>query len=706
MNQNFQWNKMTMGVCYYPEHWPNSLWSEDLDRMKAVGISTIRIAEFAWNLVEPTEGVFEFDFWDNFLQLCSEKQMSVIFGTPTATPPAWLTEKYPEVLNADRNGTLYRHGARRHYNYNSPIYQELSARIVTKLAEHYAAHPAIVGWQIDNEFNCEADEFYSEADSTAFRAFVKEKYQTLDALNQAWGTIFWNQTYTDWNQIYVPRPIPSPGYNPHLKLDYYRFISESVIHFCRMQANILRAYKKPTDFITTNGMFGNIDNPRMVKECLDVYTYDSYPDFAFGFHEHPRTSNNLNDRNSSKNLIEVRAICPHFGIMEQQSGANGWTSHMEAASPRPGQLTLWAIQSVAQGADYISFFRWRTCTFGTEMYWHGILDYDNRDNRKLAEVKDFYQKFQTLQPVCGGKNIAAFALLRDYDNLWDSQTDVWHSHTTYPSEQEIFIASELTHTPYDIVFLNDTTALDEIANYPVIFYPHPTLINKTRVKLLKSYVELGGTLILGCRSGYKDMNGKCIMQPQPGLFRELTGTDVRDFTLTSPNEDPTYAIWTKTAGEISKNRNHSMYICEDTPIETPIFNDIFEVADDVTVLATYANSYYADKPALTERRIGHGRTIHFGSTFSRENVKQLLTYTGILNLFSDYIDAPETLQLVLRRNQGKDYLFVLNYENISVSCELKQPMKLLYTGETQIGSQVFAPYATAVYELLSDARLR
>ena len=231
-----------------------------------------------------------------------------------------------------------------------------------------------MGWQIDNELNCEVDEFYSEADSVAFRNFVKEKYKTLDNLNEAWGTVFWNQTYTDWEQIYVPRPVLNNGCNPHLRLDYYRFISESTISFCKMQAEIISKYKKDGDYITTNGMFWNLDNHKMAEECLDVYTYDSYPSFAFGLNRDPKTAKDLNDRHWSKNLTEVRSICPHFGIMEQQSGAGGWTTRMEGPAPRPGQLTLWAMQSVAHGADYISFFRWRTCTFSTEMYWHGIFD--------------------------------------------------------------------------------------------------------------------------------------------------------------------------------------------------------------------------------------------------------------------------------------------------------------------------------------------
>ena len=451
--QNFKWEKLSLGTCYYPEHWDKKMWRDDLRRMKENGIFTIRIAEFAWNKVEPTEGEFTYEFFDEFLDVAEEEQMKVIFGTPTATPPVWLTEKYPEVLNCRLDGTPFYHGMRRHYNYNSPIYQELSARIVKKVAKHYGKRPCIVGWQIDNELNCEVDEFYSESDTLAFREFLKKKYKTLDALNEAWGTIVWNQTYTNWKEIYVPRTTVHDSTNPHQVLDYYRFISDSTIRFCKMQSDIIRKYKKPEDFITTNGIFGNVDNHKMEDECLDVLTYDSYPNFAYCLIEDPKHSDDLNDRKWSKNLSEVRSICPHFGIMEQQSGANGWNTRMEAPAPKPGQMTLWTMQSIAHGADYVSFFRWRTATVGTEIYWHGILDYDNRYNRKLAEVNRIWHRVQAIEGVTGAEYKAAFALVKDYDNVWDAQLDVWHERLMKKSEKEIFVAAQLSHTPMDIFYL-------------------------------------------------------------------------------------------------------------------------------------------------------------------------------------------------------------------------------------------------------------
>ncbi|MCM1254363.1 MAG: beta-galactosidase [Clostridium sp.] len=680
-HQNFLWKQMTMGVCYYPEHWNEDLWEPDLTRMKKAGVSVIRIAEFAWNKIEPAEGVYDFSFFDRFLTLCSEKEMKVIFCTPTATPPAWLSEKHPEILNARIDGALYRHGGRRHYNYNSSVYQDYCRKIVTQSAMHYAPHPAVIGWQIDNELNCEVSEFYSEADDNAFRVFLQERYVDVSVLNKAWGTLFWNQTYTDWNEVHIPRLTPSNGVNPHMYLDYCRFIAESTFRFCKMQADIIRKFCKPGDFITTNGMFAHIDNHRMAKECLDIYTFDSYPDFSFGLDKEPK-KDILNDRWNSKTQNEIRSICPHYGIMEQQSGAGGWVTRMEQPAPRPGQLTLWAMQSVAHGADFISFFRWRTCTFGTEIYWHGILDYDNRDNRKLKEVTDFYQKFQTLAPVCGADYAASFALLKDYDNIWDCEADIWHKRIASYSEDEIFAGAELANLPYDIVYLQNDSNIADLKKYPVLLYPHPMIMDEEKAALLETYVNQGGTLIIGCRSGLKNKNGICEMLPQPGLLQNLSGTDVQDFTYTSPAEDDTYALWN---GE---------------KLETPVFNDILTPLADTKVLARYANSYYAGQAALTEHKTGSGRVLHLGSAFSRNAVPALLEYAGVVSPFTELIAADGyDVELTLRIKDGREFLFVLNFNPQPVSFILKKTMRSLYDDTEVSGVMTLPAFGTAVYEI-------
>lgn len=219
MPHSLSLDRVQLGVCYYPEHWPESLWDDDFRRMRELGLSVIRIAEFAWSIFEPEEDEFTFDLFDRALAAAHRHGLQVIVGTPTATPPAWLTSKYPEVLNVSQSGVQYRHGQRRHYNYNAPIYRELSARIVRRMAERYGSHPAVVGWQIDNELNCEVAEFFADGDHDAFRAYLKGKFGTLDALNEALGTTFWSRRYSDWEQVRLAGKGLYGAINPHLELE-------------------------------------------------------------------------------------------------------------------------------------------------------------------------------------------------------------------------------------------------------------------------------------------------------------------------------------------------------------------------------------------------------------------------------------------------------------------------------------------------------
>ena len=680
--QNFRWNRLNLGTCYYPEHWDRKLWKEDLERMLSVGIQTIRIAEFAWSKVEPREGEFTYAFFDDFLEVAAQAGMKVIFGTPCATPPAWLTEKYPEVLNARIDGALYRHGMRRHYNYNSPKYQELVSRIVDKIGAHYAKHPCIIGWQIDNEINCETDEFYSESDTLAFRRFLKDKYETLDALNKAWGAVFWNQTYTEWEEIHVPRLTIHDSTNPHECLDYIRFVSDSANRWCKMQSDILRKYLKPGDFITTNGMFSSLDNHRMQDESLDIYTFDSYPNFAYCMGEDPKGSTGLNDREWSSMLTEVRSICEHFGIMEQQSGANGWNTRMEAPAPKPGQVKLWTMQSIAHGADYVSYFRWRTVTQGTEIYWHGILDYDNRDNRKLAEIRDIHRRITAIADTAGAAYQAKVGMLRDYDNIWDARVDNWHRRLAGPSEHEIFHACQISHTPLDYVTVTKSTEAAELTKYDVLFCPHALILTPEISELLKAYVEQGGTLIIGARTGMKDLTGQCVMTPMPGLLMSLTGSDVAEFTFIGPADDPQSMDW------------------NGKKVPTGVFSDILNVnGESAKVLATYETDFYKGRAALVENRCGKGRVLHFGGTFTRENVREFLEYTGVISPYSETVELPEECELAVREKDGHEYFFILNYAAHDAAIELKRSMVDMDTDKAVEGRLCLAPYETKVYRL-------
>ena len=670
--------RLVLGTCYYPEHWDESLWRDDLKRMLENGIEVIRIAEFAWSRIERYEGVFNYDFFDRFLDVAADMGMKVIFCTPTATPPAWLTEKYPEVLNANMDGVLYRHGGRRHYNYNSPKYQELTRIIVEKSASHYAKHPAIIGWQIDNEINCEKNEFYSESDTIAFRKFLMEKYGSIDALNDAWGTNFWNQTYNSFEEVYVPRTTLSNNTNPHEVLDYTRFVSDSACRFAKLQSDIIRKYIKPGDFITTNGLFGNLDNQRMTNESLDFMMYDSYPNFAYCLDAY-KPDNFLKDRMWSRNLSEVRAVSKNFGIMEQQSGANGWNTGMAAPTPKPGQMTLWTMQSVAHGADYISYFRWRTCTYGTEIYWHGILDYSGRDNRRLSEVKSIHEKFQKLSEIAGSKYEAKVGFLKDYDNVWDSQIDVWHEKVEWKSQLGIFEAAQRTHTPMDYIYLRDDVTAEDLKPYTVLFYPHPVLISDERKAVLEEYVKNGGYLVLGCRSGYKDMYGRCVMDKLPGKFAEMSGVDIPEYTLVSPDNKDIVIDW------------------DGTKLEAAVFNDqLAAVGEHTEVLGSYENCYYAGEPGLIKNTYGEGTVYYFGAAFSEKTAEVFLEKLGVKDPYKEKLDIPETCELAVRKKDDTEYCFVLNYKEEEAKIQVKEEMTDLYTGEKVIGTVVLKPFEVKI----------
>lgn len=647
MNKSLCINHVTLGVCYYPEHWEKDMWRDDLKRMKQYGIETVRIAEFAWNKFEPHEGEFTFEFFDEFMDMAVEENMKVIFCTPSATPPAWLSEKYPEILNADLDGNLIHHGLRRHCNLNSEKYRFFVSRITEKLAEHYSKYDNIVAWQLDNEINCECDLYYSESDHKAFREYLKNKFKTLDELNRRIGAQFWNQTYTAWEEVYLPRRTNAERMgNPHIGLLEKRFISDTVISFFKMQADIIRRHTKA--YITTNGLFGHIDYQKLVGEVLDFITYDNYPNFAYERTIDVSRQNGMRDRNSSYNLTRTRAISPIFGIMEQQSGPSGWNFRMEQPAPKPGQVRLWTLQAIAHGADYVSYFRWRTCTFGNEMYWHGLHDYCNKPNRRTAELEKTYSDIQKIQGVCGNEYTAEAALIKDYDNEWDAEADIWHSEVDRISYDGWFRAFQKKHIPYDMVYIDDNTELSKLLKYKTVVYPHPTVLTKKRAELLKEYAHQGGTVIMGCRTGYKNLDGICYTMPMPGYAAELCGAEVDEFTFLSPYDEKQFV-------SIGGKR-----------VSAPCFNDILKITDGEEK-AVFENNYYKGKTALSVKNIGKGKVYYFGAAFAEDAAKAFIDLENIkppMNL-GELMNLPESIELAVRG----DYIFLMNYGSESVEFE-------------------------------------
>jgi beta-galactosidase len=685
MDKSLDLSRIHLGVCYYPEHWPESLWPDDFWRMRAMGLEVIRMAEFAWSIFEPEEGRFEFDFFDRAMDLAHSHGLKVILGTPSATPPAWLTHRYPEALNATLTGDLYRHGHRQHCNYNAPVFRELSARIAGKMAEHYAEHPALWGWQIDNELNCGISVFYSQADHAAFREWLKAKYATLEALNHAWGAVFWNQTYSDWEQVHLTRLTPSGSPNPHQSLDEKRFVSDSAIGFAKLQADAIRAHDARR-FITTNGLFGHLDSHRLTRETLDFISYDSYPLFAELWPDEGEEP--MLDRKWSLNLSTVRGISPTFCVMEQQSGPGGWVNCMELPAPKPGQARLWTYQSLAHGADAILYFRWRTATIGTEIYWHGINDYHNRPNRRCAEVARVGEEIAKLAGVAGSRYAAEVALVRDYDNEWDGEVDTSHGPFERQSGAAWFAALQRRHVPMDVLYLSPETTLADLSRYKTLVYPHPTILSDETAVLLKEYAAAGGRIVFACRTGYKNVHGHCVMRPFPGPVADLCGVTVEDFTRIGLHRKQPTLDWKGTGAPSGK-------------LASGQFNDILCLeSPSASVLAAYADDagYYAGRPALVKNVWGSGAAYYYGGVFTPGVVDALADELVLRSPLADIATLPRDVELAVREKPGGErFVFLLNYNAAPQRIHLASPVTDLLTGTVISGDFTIESYGVIVF---------
>jgi beta-galactosidase len=408
------------GVDYYPEHWPEDRWSEDARLMADAGFNVVRMAEFAWSKLEPADEAkpggerFDFNWLDRAISILYAHGIYTVLGTPTASPPAWLMLSNPELFRVRNDGRRATFGNRREYCQTNPLYHQRSTQIVSAMAEHYASHPAVIGWQIDNEFG---ERCYCPVCQAKFQGWLKVRYHTLDELNARWGTNFWSHTYNQWDEI--PVPVTTGGSpNPGLALDFARFTSDSYVAYQQIQVDILRG-KCPNHFITHNFMSFGYEglNYYDLAKTLDLVAWDNYP-VGFWQPDKPDSISPALGHDTMRGLKQQ-----NFWVMEQQAGPSGW--EIISPSPRPGELRLWAYQGIAHGADSIVFFRWRTARHGTEQYWHGLLDHNGRPGRRYAEIKRMGGEIQKIGKIIEGANIhAKVAMLHSYDSRFGFQNSV------------------------------------------------------------------------------------------------------------------------------------------------------------------------------------------------------------------------------------------------------------------------------------------
>ena len=367
-------------------------------------------------------------------------------------------------------------------------------------------------------------------------------------------------------------------------------------------------------------------------------------------------------------------------MISPEKGENDSDGRMQS-EPKPGQLMLSAMEQIGHGADRVSLLRWRKARTGEEIYEPAILDRDNRDNRKLAELKKIRCRLEAIGEVAGTECYAAAAVLQDEENLKDMQSDRRHRELAEESERAIFAAAKRTHTPAAKVKLTVETGAESLLRYPVLFFSHPMILTERNVAVLTEYVKRGGCLIVGALAGLKDEAGQCVTAPGPGALRELTGTEVREGTFVASNE--------KAYLDFDGQR-----------IDTGVYNEILEVsAEDTRVLEEYAGSYYSGEPALTEHKVGEGKVIHFGGTFTQALAESLLAYTGVRRPLGELIWLPGDCELCVREKEDAMWLFVLNHSNEERSILLKVTGTDVDTGKAAEGESTLAAYETKVYKI-------
>lgn len=505
-----------LGVCYYPEHWPPAMWEADVRRMAEIGISRVRIGEFAWSCIEPEPGAFAWDWLDRAIDVLAAAGHGIILGTPTATPPKWLVDRSPEILAHDADGQPRKFGSRRHYCFSSPLYRAECARITSTLATRYGRHPALAAWQIDNEYGCHDTVLsYSPAAAGGFRKWLAARYGDVGALNAAWGAVFWSGEYRGFAEVDPPNLTVTEA-NPAHVLDYRRFASDEVLAFHRIQADIVRA-ASPDRPVTHNlmGFYTGFDHHRLGAE-LDVATWDSYP---LGFTDEGWFDAPDKLRYARQGHPDLAAFhhdlyrgCSggRWWVMEQQPGPVNWAANNPA--PLPGMVRLWTVEAYAHGAELVSFFRWRQAPFGQEQMHAGLLRPDDAFAPGAAEAAEAGALIGGLRAA--GRGQGEVALVFGYEAQWMIETQpqgAGFDHLRLAYE----VYTGLRRLGLDVDIVAPGTSL---AGYRMAVVPCLPFIDAAAMRIFEDFE---GPLLFGPRCGSKSETFSIPPQLAPGPLQAL-----------------------------------------------------------------------------------------------------------------------------------------------------------------------------------------
>ncbi len=651
-----------IGAYYYPEHWNRSQWERDIKRMAELGFEFTHYAEFAWSAIEPNDGQYNFGWLDTCVDLAAKYGIKVVMCTPSPCPPAWLSAKFPEALTKNEAGYTSQHGTRLHANGMNDKYRPFVERIVKKMAERYGNNPTIMGWQIDNEPHFATIKDYSDNAQVRFRIWLKNKYSTISALNNAWGAAFWSMIYNDFNQISIPNNKEGGG-NPHAMLDFDRFTAQELAAFLRYQAAILKQNISEKQFVTTNfAYYKFLANTDLFLNRNDLdfashtmYLLSTYLNYPQGEQSHRLGSG----MELSFSAEMAQSITGYTGIMELQPGQINWGAYN--SQPMPGAVRMWLWHCFGLGDDFVCTYRFRQPIFGGELYHNGIMETDGitlqRGGREYVEtinemkkVRQLYDKNAKIPASVSSRNTA---FLWSQDNLNDL---INNPHTTEwnPWQHYYTYYQNLKSMGVPVTFITETDSFD-VKRFPFMVAPSYQLLDANLVARWQKYVEQGGHLILSARTGQKDRNGhlweSLLQQPIWSLigakmeYNDQLPSSV-SATITMNGKDYTWHTW----GEVM-------------------------TADSATeVLATYKDQFYAGRPAIVRRRIGSGDVSYSGAWSNDWDMEKDFMRNVYKDAGAEILDLPNYFFV-----EWRDGFYVaVNYTSNPVNAPLSSNAKIIF----------------------------
>ena len=635
---------MLLGVDYYPEQWDISIMEEDLANIKELGSNVIRIGEFAWHLMEKEEGKYDFSFFDTVIKKANEYGLKVIFGTPTATIPAWLVKKYPEILSEFENGEKRTFGGRHIYCFNSEVFYKYSEKIIRELANHYKDEKNIVAWQIDNEFGHEgSDECYCPKCHRAFQEFLRNKFNnSIDELNKTYGTTFWSQEYNSFEEIPVPKKTITT-HNPALRLDWERFRSKSIVDYSNFQVELLKSIIPDCVVIHDfpgGGLDKHVDYSKVAQK-LNVVAFNNYP--VWGGQKEPIPPHEI-----AFGLDYIRGLKrENFWITEAIMGAQG--HDITGFLPRPNQAKMWSCQGMARGCSSLIYFRYRGATKGAEQFCYGILDADNKKRRKFYEVKDFFHNIIKYEDILEHPIKSKVAIVYDYDSL--ASFRIQKQSILLDCHQEM---KKFYKPFYDSNIMVDIISEDkDFSEYKILILPVMIIWKKELTEKVKEFAKNGGIVVMTYRTAVKDIdNNLTLGEMLPVGYNDFVGAYVEE---------------TESLQEYNSLDLEGKGFFNGIKGKGGIFRDML-VSKGAEVLFRYNDKFYDTFSAVTKNSYGKGKVYYIGCS-PEEAILKLIVEDILNSAELQKTLSPDNVEIVVRGNGDKQIKIYINHNDYEVKVE-------------------------------------